>query len=232
WAEDPSNDDPRYDRVKVRQTLPMLAEIGITPDRLAATAEAMSAEAQTLAWATRRWSDDHVTAVAGDLVIDRDAVSGLPWALRTRLFASAIRWFSGSGYKPRRAALDTFVSASQYGDGGTLGGVVASREADVIRLSREPAAASTPTAAKDGAIWDHRWRIAGPCAPGLSVGALGAAGIAASPNWREIGLPRSSLLALPAVWNGPALVAAPLVGMAHGWSATLCPTFADFLDTH
>ncbi|MEM9756771.1 MAG: tRNA lysidine(34) synthetase TilS, partial [Pseudomonadota bacterium] len=47
WAEDPSNDDPRYDRVKVRQTLPMLAEIGITPDRLAATAEAMSAEAQT-----------------------------------------------------------------------------------------------------------------------------------------------------------------------------------------
>ena len=41
WAEDPSNDDPAYDRVRARRALAPLATLGLGPERLAATAAAM-----------------------------------------------------------------------------------------------------------------------------------------------------------------------------------------------
>jgi tRNA(Ile)-lysidine synthase len=61
------------------------------------------------------------------------------------------------------------------------------------------------------------------------VRALGETGIVACPDWRGTGLRRASLLATPAVWRGDALVAAPLAGLAGGWSAALCEDRRDFV---
>lgn len=52
WIDDPSNDDPRFDRVRARQMRDQLATLGLTAGRLADTAERMRAAAEVLARVT------------------------------------------------------------------------------------------------------------------------------------------------------------------------------------
>src|SRR6202040_3046966 len=42
YVNDPGNENPAFDRVKIRKLLPALAEVGITADRLAKTAANMA----------------------------------------------------------------------------------------------------------------------------------------------------------------------------------------------
>ena len=84
---------------------------------------------------------------------------------------------------------------------------------------------ATPT----DALWDGRWLLDGPHDPGLEIRALGEA-VKDTP-WRDTGMPRQSLLATPAVWQGETLIAAPVAGLANGWTAkaTGRGKFTDFL---
>ena len=55
--------------------------------------------------------------------------------------------------------------------------------------------------------WDGRWRlVARPEAAGadLTIGALGAEGLARVPDWRAAGIAGETLLTTPAVWRGAA----------------------------
>ena len=66
----------------------------------------------------------------------------------------------------------------------------------------------------------------------LRIGALGAGGLAACPDWRATGLGRETLLASPAIWQGQRLIAAPLAGKGAEWQATLSPSFGMFILSH
>ena len=107
----------------------------------------------------------------------------------------------------------------------------------VVVLSRS--AALDPAGgdrAADSAVADQMAPACVPDTPGaepgrLTVRALGD-GLDLCPDWRASGLPRSSLRASPAVWDGSHLVAAPLAGLGNGWTARLAPgrdRFADLL---
>ena len=67
--------------------------------------------------------------------------------------------------------------------------------------------------------WDGRWALVGnpPAAEGLSIGALGVAGLVACPDWRAAGLAREALATVPAIWRGETLVAAHLLGPSPGF---------------
>src|SRR5262245_17823617 len=58
WVEDPSNADPRHERVRWRQLMPLLAAAGIDPARLAAGAARFAAERTALDRATASWLAD------------------------------------------------------------------------------------------------------------------------------------------------------------------------------
>lgn len=228
WIDDPTNDDPAYDRVRARRTLAALADLGITRDGLIATAgrmrlarEVLDRAAADLAWRSARIE-------AGDVILDRAALADAPEETRLRLFAHALAWIGGADYRPRLAALTECLGRAEAGKRATLHGCLVMPRAASLRLTREPAAAARAVAAP-GAPWDGRWRLEGQAAPPeAEVRALGEEGLALCPDWRASGLPRPTLLASPALWLGRRLLAAPLAGRPDGWAATSLRTAEDF----
>lgn len=235
WADDPSNDDPRFDRVRARKMLAQLSDLGLTPARLLRTADHMAAARRSLRDRAADFARAHVIEDRGDLILPLETLDVDRGDTERRLFAAALCWIGQSGHRPRFAALQ--AAAARLRDGGrvTLHGVVMTPGRQGIRLSREAAAVAkveTPvTNAKTR--WDGRWILSGPSAGGpATVRRLGESGLALCSDWRESGLPRMSLLASPAVWRGEDLVSAPLAGPGNGWTARIDGDFAHWLLSH
>lgn len=239
WAEDPSNDDPRFDRVKARQMLATLEPLGLTRDRLIETAAHMARAETTLWQAAARFVAEHVQAEAGDLLLAPAALALETADTPARVLAAAIQWIGTAPYRPRYAALEDAARALQRGDARTLGGVRLQPDgAGGARLGRELAAVQGPVPVPLGKapviMWDGRWIVASdvPAASGLVISALGEAGYSLCPEARGSGLSRMTLLATPAVWQGDKLVAAPFAGLNAEWTARLCLPFDRFIVSH
>ena len=224
WAEDPSNDDARFDRVKARRMLDELGGLGLTVQRLDATARHMRLAQEVLDGAARALSDETARTQSGDVLIALGGFREAPLETRTRLLAAAMCWVSGASYRPRYAALAPLALGRE---GGVLHGCLLTVEDGSLRVTRELAAVQG-VAVPTNAVWDGRWRCDGPHGPGLEVRALTREGLTACPDWRATGLPATSLQATPAVWRGDDLVAAPVAGTGCGWTAALTPGRDEF----
>jgi tRNA(Ile)-lysidine synthase len=220
WIEDPSNNAPRFDRVKARHVLAELAPLGITPEMLAGVAAQLRDAREALSIQTEAAARRMARVEAGDVVIDRAAFLALPPEIRRRLLVGALTWVASAEYGPRAAAVLSLLAAVAAGQGGTLAGCRVITRRDVLRVTREWQAVREK-AAPPGQIWDRRWRVRGPDIKGLQVRALGRAGLAAIGDWRRTGLPCATGLVLPAVWRDEVLVAAPLLRPGDGWTADL-----------
>ncbi len=224
WVEDPSNEDSRFDRVKARRALAALEPLGLTRARLADTARSLSRARAALRHYAAEVAENACKVEAGDVVLGLSALEDAPAETRLRLLAQALRWVSCSPYRPRFEALGEALAEATAGRGRSLHGCLIRREGASLRVSREYNAVKG-LCAVPGAPWDSRWRLTGP-GSGVEIRALGDA-ITDTP-WRETGLPRASLLASPAVFDGPALVAAPVAGFSGGWTAEIAHPWGDF----
>jgi len=221
WRDDPSNAVERYDRVKARRALALLAPLGLDVEGLSATARRMAVARAALEQVAREAAAEIARVEGGDVVLARPGFDLLPEETRLRLLSDAIRWVGGAVYRPRLAALEAAVAA---GGRRTLQGTVLTPTKAAWRVGREWAAVRDMRAPL-GELWDGRWRIEGPEVSGLEVRALGEAGLAACPAWRVTGLARATLVTTPAVWRGEELVAAPLAGLGQGWRARIVADF-------
>ncbi|HET9067119.1 MAG TPA: tRNA lysidine(34) synthetase TilS [Amaricoccus sp.] len=218
WAEDPSNADLRFDRVRARLALPALAGLGLGAERLATTARAMARARAALERATADLARLCLAdGGAGDLLLDPLPFADAAEELRLRLLAGALGWVSGARYRPRLVRLEAAlaaIDAGRVGHGLTLHGCVLRARAGRVAIRRELArmADAVPLAA---GRWDARWQLEGtpPDGPGLTIGALGAGGLARLSSHRA-GPAREALAATPAVWRGGELMAAPLAEAA------------------
>jgi tRNA(Ile)-lysidine synthase len=221
WVEDPSNDDSRFERVRVRQAMAHLEQLGIDRDSLATVAENMAEARKALNWFTYLAARDIVQVQFGDVVIDRGGYRSLPSEIQRRVMAHVLCWIGGTRYPPRRKPLKEMVAAALSGDGMTLHGCRLLPGHREIRITREYAAVAG-LRGPVSAVWDGRWRFMGPAGqPRLHVAALGEAGLAQCPDWRDAGLPHASMLGCPAVWDGNEVLAAPLAGFGSGWRQIL-----------
>ena len=220
WFDDPTNDDAAYLRVRARAALVALEPLGIDVAGLGDTAARMAMARRALAEVAHDLARDIAVVQAGDVVIDRAALPLAPMETQLRLLAHAIGWVASADYRPRFRALRDVHDGLLAGKPGTLGGCLLTANRRHIRITREAQAVAGLRCDAMG-LWDRRWRLIVPDPAGLQVAALGAAGLARCPDWRATGMPRSSLIASPAVWRGDDLVAAPLAGLANGWRAEL-----------
>jgi tRNA(Ile)-lysidine synthase len=237
WSDDPSNNDARFDRVKARGMQDALGELGLTSDRLVQTAEHMQAARREMTDYAVMIAQTHITQTAGDVVFP--ATWSNHGDVAIRLFRHALHFVGGSAgggdYPPRSDATLALWQAAQNGQGGTLHGCLVNVEDDHWRISREVAATPAPAPWDNlncDLMWDNRWllsQVSGAEMQGdLIVRALGDA-IKDVPNWRDVGLPRRSLMASPAVVEGETLIAAPIAGHQNGFDARIVADFASFL---
>lgn len=226
WCDDPSNEDPAYDRVRVRRALATLEELGIGAAHLSRSIANLRDTRAALARTLADWARVHVAQDRGDLLIDAGGLGGLPPDMARRLLNAALRWVSGADYPPRAESVMQIVTSPSVDR--TLHGCLLRGDGARLRISREPEAAKRAGSVATTALWDGRWRLDGPHAPELDVSALTEADLPLCPDWRDTGLPRASLAASPAVRRGGELVAAPLAGLRDGWSAELANGRDDF----
>ena len=225
WVEDPSNANPAFARVRLRRLAPLLAEEGLTAERLAATAgrlgRARAALEESVAEAAVRHVRPHP---AGFALVERSAVAALPEEIGLRLLARLVQGVGGGRYVPRLERLERLWSEVRGADPAvfarTLAGcrLVGSRDGWLL-VCREPARVAPPLALVPGEAvdWDGRFRLRlAADAPGnLGVAALGLQG------WREIGrrlgrpapdLPAASRPTLPVLFDQDGVCVVPHLG--------------------
>jgi tRNA(Ile)-lysidine synthase len=157
WVEDPSNEDARFERVRIRQ-----AGAGVAP----AGPEARQAEERASAAFLARFCAIYPEGYA---VLDAPATP--PAAL-----AALLRIIGGATYAPAREAVAALGAKIRP---ATLGGVLirpAGRLGPGWLVAREPGALAAPVPARASVIWDGRFRLEADPGPGLELGALGRPG--------------------------------------------------------
>jgi tRNA(Ile)-lysidine synthase len=229
WNEDPSNEDPKYERARMRAMLARGDE-GRRSDAgsIAGMREAAAARVELgeRAGAVIR---RHARRVSPGLYrLDREFADrdrdGALYALRILLAVAG-----GRPHLPdasRSLALSGHVS--EPGARATLSRSVVETRADGLYLHREwrglpPSASATP-----GRLWDDRYRIEAVAGEGMEIAPFGreaAAGWAVPDGLDAPFLRRAALAAEPALWRGgECLGQAPAAAVAGPWARFL-PSF-------
>lgn len=192
WAEDPSNDDLRRDRARIRAAM---AALGLDPARLAESAAHLAGARDALVPAVAAATLGAAMAEA-TLTLHRAAFAAAPREVRRMVLVAAVATVTGAGYPPRRDSLAHALDALEAGRRVTLAGTLADPQGDTLTLTREPAAAARAAPLTADGVWDNRWRVSG-LNPGDRVGAQ--PGSARPALWRDgagpLPLPRPGVTA-------------------------------------
>ncbi len=214
WIEDPSNLDPAYLRVRLRQAQALLADAGLRSQRLAATAARLGrARAALEAGVAALLAQAALIHPAGFVRLDPVLLRAAPEEIGLRALAAVLALVGGAAYPPRLERLERLYRElpAATGGGRTLGGCRILPQGGGLLVCREPAAVAPPVPAlRGGEIhWDGRFSLyTPPSAPdGLSLGALGTARLDAAPL-----LPAAVRAGLAALSDDRSVAAVPALG--------------------
>lgn len=197
---DPSNKNTRFDRIKIRNSLSLLEDLGLKPKRIAQT----TAHLQRASRALDHYVDRHLfssvsSAPGGAFLLSEAPFRDAPEEIRLRSLSNLIRFVSGSIYGPRFEQLSDLLAAldetgldetknerlnraSGVGRALTvkrvLGGVVLDRKKSGLWLYREAGRKGlcVNTIGPGETIdWDRRYRICNHPDSGqpIEIGPLG-----------------------------------------------------------
>jgi len=226
WLEDPSNLDPRYERVRWRRAM---VQSGLAPSALAAAAERYAGtravmEHETAKAIARTLRLHPLGFVSGDLGRLRD----LPGDLCSRVVARALLTVGGKRFPARRGKLEHLVDRLRTENRlvATLGGCRVAVRGDRLQVCRENRGLPQVLAVAPGSFhhWDQRF----------VVGFREAARLAERAHWLaplgDIGrgyldremlpsggreLPKSVTATLPALVDEAGIVEVPHLGFVR-----------------
>jgi tRNA(Ile)-lysidine synthase len=218
WLDDPSNEDVKFERVRVRQALAHETRPDQRKMELAEIADKAGREARGLASATELWVNGQLTPYPeGFGIIPRAGFCELDPSLQRRVLLQLIQTY-GVGSRAEPGELDHLAKwiMGQELSRRTLGGaVLACRQASVL-IGREwarisPVPAILPDAGE--VLWDGRFLVRAPANSQIvPVGSLRAVA-------RREDIPSFVQQSLPAVLLGDGGLAIPHLGLGSGVSA-------------
>jgi tRNA(Ile)-lysidine synthase len=225
WIDDPSNRNPAFTRVQVRDDLGG-APPGSTKAHLAPTAARLGRDrAGRDAEEARRLARFVTLDPAGFAAIDPQAFDletfAGPEGLGLKALGAVLATVSGSDFPPRSERIERLHRALVAGlaHDRTLGGCLILPRRGGILVCREPAAVALPRPIAPGEAgrWDGRfWVALDPAAPaGLTLGALGADAPTIAREQRKsaaLRLPAAVRATLPALRDSKGVVAVPALG--------------------
>lgn len=225
WIDDPTNRDPAFARVRMRQALPALAVAGADAESLAAAAARFGTARAALEEATAALL---ARALAldprGFAMLDRPLVAAAPAEIAVRALARVVATIGGKEALPRRDAVARLhaglIAGSGANSGATLGGCHVSARAGRVLVCRElRGVAETALVPGDRILWDGRFAVEAAAADlpdGLRIAPLGAAGwaevVAAARARAADPAPVPARATLPALFDRFGLLAAPPLG--------------------
>ncbi len=231
WVEDPSNLNPAFARIRVRQWLPALEQAGCGAAHLKGLAEAFAAgraesEGRIVALLARACS----LSPAGFAILDRAVLAAAPTLTTRGALSRVLRTVGGGAYPVARDKVEA-VWSWMAGEGGpssvTLARCRCLRRSGEIIVCRESRHLPDAIMAGPGQriFWDERFDIEmGGAAGGSGISLhgdpmlvpLGREGWAevldAAPDRRRTAIPHPARLTLPAVRDSAGIVEVPYLG--------------------
>ncbi|MEO1111489.1 MAG: tRNA lysidine(34) synthetase TilS [Pseudomonadota bacterium] len=228
WCRDPSNDNSKYKRSRLRRIMGLLEQEGLTAERLSETAgrirRSRAALDSVVHGTASRLLENHRS---GPARIDRFSYRDLPEDLRLRLLKEMVLTVTGRRPEPRLRqleALDALLCSDRCARQTLCGAVFEAGSAYVWswrEAGRMPP--KTLTGITGPGVWDHRYRYAvhagvdgSPRDAGLRLGPLMHAPVTSKDIIWPQGWPKPAFECSPAVWNAHGQVLAQAVTLKSG----------------
>lgn len=238
WKEDASNQAPQFERVRVRQALETLRDLGIAPAQIGRSAARLSRARRAVLAGVDAAAFRAVKLHRGLFAeIDAGRLAEVPDEYAVRILAGLLRAFGGEAPPARLSQIENLASRLMTPNNAeTLGGCRIERDGAAVHIWREWGRDGLPTLElQPGAekVWDGRFRVAldaGEAAP-VDVRALGAENIR---QFGELGhlaelqdrrAPADAIRSLPSFWRGGRLVAVPYFSAAADESGRFSAQF-------
>ncbi len=150
YAQDPSNNDPRFARTRMRGLIPILSTEGLTAHRLAHLARRVRRTEEAIEAVVAAAADRMGLAATGrTIAMNRHELCQMPAEIALRLIGRAVGMVGDEGPVElgKLEALSTAVTAVAGDDGRfrrTLAGAMVSVQADFVTIERAPARRRRP----------------------------------------------------------------------------------------
>ena len=244
WVEDPSNENQKYDRVKLRKVLPLIYKEGFDKKVFLKSVKKLRLANQALDQITKEFVLQYVIINKNiSVFIKKELFLTAPEDVQLRVLQNTIRIFSGERYYSPNylkilnlmnwARNDNNISAKTLG--GTIfrkrkGGLILYKEVkklnDIkpIKLSKSKYKA-----------WDNRFLIKINKSVKGEISYLGNEGVKILKSKKILGkkgfngIPLTALYSIPAMWDGKRLISAPFFDYSVDNSVNLKVKKIDYL---
>lgn len=206
WVDEPSNQDTRFERVRIRRSLSDFDTERLLREGAATAHSRAQAERASAAWCAR-----HVELFAAGYA--HAVLDVLPESLAAFILGSLVQTLTGAEHRPRAESLQRALEHMRSQPTVSLGGILMRREKGMHLLYREPSAIQPPVAT-DASRWDDRFAITTKLDhPEYHIGALGEEGwLAIADSFAGRPLSRLVLPTLPCLWHLDKPLCVPHIG--------------------